>query len=419
MDIIDPPADRVERTEIADHDVPRWLARGAGWSWRLLAVAAAVALVLYITSHLLVAVAPVVGALFGAAILAPAANVLRRRGWPSLLATWTVFLLAFVFLVGLMWWLIPSVVAQAGNLRETLGHGLAQVRDWLAGPPFHLSKVEVDQLGQRIRSQASGQASLLLHGALAGAHLLVEVVAGILLTIVLTFFFVKDGSALAGWLASFADPVRRERLEGAATLAWQTFTAYVQGTAINGVVNGTLMGVGLTVIGVPLALPIAVFTFFGGFFPLVGGIVSGVIAILVALVAKGAWGAVLVFGLTVLIHHLEGYIVGPVVLGRKVNLHAAVILVALSVGTVLGGVFGAFIAVPVTAISLALIEYYRGLPVAVVASVQAGRDLPRTRLAIVRRVANRRRKSNPDTLAGGYQREATEPGPQPTPPLEP
>jgi putative heme transporter len=139
METIDPPADRIEQTERADHDVPRWLARGAGWSWRLIAVVAAVALVLYATSHLLVAVGPVVGALFGAAILSPAANVLRDRGFPSLLATWIVFLLALGIVVGLAWWLIPSVVAQAGSLRDPGGDGPGVVRDWLAGPPVPLS----------------------------------------------------------------------------------------------------------------------------------------------------------------------------------------------------------------------------------------------------------------------------------------
>jgi len=114
------------------------------------------------------------------------------------------------------------------------------------------------------------------------------------------------------------------------------------------------------VLGVPLVLPIAVLTFVGGFLPLVGGIVSGAVAVLVALATQGPVAALVMIGLTVLIHNLEGYLVGPLVLGRAVRLHPVAILVALTVGTILGGIVGAFLAVPTTAVALAVNEYYRG-----------------------------------------------------------
>jgi hypothetical protein len=146
----------------------------------------------------------------------------------------------------------------------------------------------------------------------------------------------------------------------------------------------------------------------------VGGIVSGVIAILVAMVSKGLTGALLATGLAILIHNLEGYIVGPFVLGRKVRLHAVVILLALSVGTIVGGIFGAFIAVPVTAIALALIEYYRGLPVQVVATTAEARSLPQARLAVVKWVSRRRHRGGEgEGVVRPTEEEVTEPGPQP------
>jgi putative heme transporter len=202
-------------------------------------------------------------------------------------------------------------------------------------------------------------------------------------------------------------------VRGAAHVAWGTFTAYVQGTAINGLINGVLMGVGLLIIGVPLALPIAVLTFLGGFFPLVGGIVSGVIAILVALVSEGFGGALLVLALAVLIHHVEGYLVGPIVLGRNVRLHAVVILLALAIGTTVGGIFGAFVAVPVIAVFLALVEFYGGLPVAVVSTTGAGIALPAKRLAVVRWVRNRRSRSRDHEPLAPPTDGTIEPGPQP------
>jgi predicted PurR-regulated permease PerM len=414
----DPAVDqRALEAERADNDVPRWLARGAGWSWRLLLIAAVVAGVLYLVAHLLVVIVPMVGGLFGAAILSPAARWLRRRGLPPLLATWIPFLLALAAGIAIAAWLVPAVGSEFGDLRGTLVHALGSLRTWLINGPLHLSPSDVDALVHRIQSQGSQGSAVLLHGALAGALLAVEALAAMLLTLVLTFFFVKDGPSLAGWLGSFAEPSRRTRMEQSAALAWQIFSAYVQGTAINGTINGLLMTAGLLIIGVPLAVPIGVITFFGGFFPLVGAIVSGGIAVLVAFAAKGFVGALLVLGLTILIHHVEGYVVGPLVLGRKVRLHAVVIILALSAGTVVGGVFGAFVAVPVTAIGLALIEFYRGLPVAIVSSTKEGRALPLSRLAVVQRMSGRRRRgadvSSASEPAPAPAEQVEEPGPQP------
>jgi len=120
------------------------------------------------------------------------------------------------------------------------------------------------------------------------------------------------------------------------------------------------MGVTLAVIGVPLALPLAFLTFLGAFIPLVGAIVTGVLAALIALVAKGGVAALVVIGATILIHNLEGYLVGPFVLGRAVHLHPVAILLALTTGTIVAGILGAILAVPVLSILLAIIAYYRG-----------------------------------------------------------
>jgi predicted PurR-regulated permease PerM len=384
------PGDDAHDARPTPGEVPRWLGRGASWAWRLLLIAGAIWALLFVISKLLVVVVPVVFALFGTAILGPPARWLHRRGLPLLLATWLVLLAAIGLVALFVWWLVPSVTSEFADLQRAVSNGLGQVRSWLIRGPLHISGDQIDAAVRRIQAQASEGAPVLVRGALTGAQLVLEGIAAALLSLVLTFFFVKDGTALARWVGTFAMPERRQRLEGAAAVGWSTFSAYVQGTAINGLINGTVMGIGLAIIGVPLALPIAVLTFFGGFFPLVGALIAGAVAVLVALATKGASGALLVLALAVLIHHLEGYIVGPLVLGRKVKLHAVVILLALSIGTVVGGIFGAFVAVPIVAICLALIEYYRGLSIEVVANT--GHRLPGapTPLAIIRHVPSRR-----------------------------
>ncbi|MCU1426175.1 MAG: family transporter, partial [Actinomycetia bacterium] len=140
---------------------------------------------------------------------------------------------------------------------------------------------------------------------------------------------------------------------------WMTMSGYIRGTAVNGLVNGALMTVDLLILGVPLAVPIGVLTFFGGFFPIVGAIAVGVLAALVALVAKGPVVALVVVGLTIVIHNVEGYLVGPLVLGRAVKLHPVAVLLALAVGGVVGGIVGAFVAVPTAAVVASVFDYYR------------------------------------------------------------
>jgi predicted PurR-regulated permease PerM len=141
--------------------------------------------------------------------------------------------------------------------------------------------------------------------------------------------------------------------------SWITLTGYVRGTAVNGLVNGALMSVGLLLLHVPLVPVIAVLTFFGGFFPIVGAFVSGAVAAAVALVANGPGTALLVVGLTIVVHHVEGYLVGPIVLGRAVRLHTIVVLLALAAGGEVAGVFGAFVAVPLTAVVVGIVDELR------------------------------------------------------------
>jgi len=341
-------------------DAPRWLARGASLGWRLLVIAGALYVLGILFGRLRLVVMPVIFALFLTAILAPPAQWLRRHRWPPLLATWAVFLLALAILVGLGFWFIPRVVDQFDNVGKQASQGFKDVQHWLTHGPFHLKQADIDKYINSAKHEVSSRQGTLLQGALTGVSLAIEVVTTTLLTVVITFFFVKDGDKISSWAVSLADESREDELRAIGRRSWETLGGYVRGTAVNGVVNGTVMGITLAVIGVPLALPLAFLTFLGAFIPLVGAIVTGVLAALIALVAKGGVAALFVLGATIVIHNLEGYLVGPFVLGRAVHLHPVAVLLALTTGTILAGVLGAFMAVPVLSILVAIISYYRG-----------------------------------------------------------
>jgi predicted PurR-regulated permease PerM len=252
------------------------------------------------------------------------------------------------------------VVDQFGNVGKQASQGFKDVQHWLNTGPLHVKQADIDNYINSAKHEISTRQGTLLQGALTGVSLAIEVITTTLLTVVITFFFVKDGDKISAWMVSLVAEERADHMREIGRRSWEALGGYIRGTAVNGIVNGTVMGITLAAIGVPLALPLAFLTFLGAFIPLVGAIVTGVLAALIALVAKGGVAALFVIGATVVIHNLEGYLVGPFVLGRAVHLHPVAVLLALTTGTILAGILGAFMAVPILSILVAIVSYYRG-----------------------------------------------------------
>ncbi|HEY2430565.1 MAG TPA: AI-2E family transporter [Acidimicrobiales bacterium] len=340
--------------------VPRWLASSAAVSWRGLVLVAALVVAGMAFQRLHLVIIPVVSAVFLSTILVPPARFLRRHGWPPLAATWAVFLAGFVLIAAVVVALVPVISSEASTLTRDLNSALTRTENWLTGSPLRLSRAQVGSAVKSIKSAFHTDQSRLVQGAVSGATVAAQVLGTVLLTLVLTFFFVKDGHDIADWALGLVDEDHAQDMREIGARSWAIVCGYVRGTAVNGLINAVVLSIGLLILGVPLVIPVGLLTFAGGFLPLVGGIVSGAVAVLVALATKGPVAALVMVGLTVLIHNLEGYLVGPLVLGRAVRLHPVAILVALTVGTILGGIVGAFLAVPLTAVALAINEYYRG-----------------------------------------------------------
>ncbi len=339
--------------------VPAWLDRAASLSWRALVVGAAVYVLVVAFGRLRVVVVPLIVALFLSTVLVPPAQWLRKRGWPPLAATWAVFLGGLLVVAAVLVYIVPSVTNHFSDLQHQANRGINRIQDWLVRGPFHMSRKQVKKDFHNLGKQLNKNKGALLQGALQQATILLEVVVGGLLSIVFAFFFVKDGHTFTSWFLGLVSEETAADMRALGNRLWRTVSGYIRGTAINGVVNGALMFAALVGLGVPLAGPIAVLTFAGAFFPIVGALLTGALAALIALVAKGPVAAIIVVGVTIVIHNVEGYLVGPVVLGHAVRLHAIVVLIALSAGGAIGGVLGAFLAVPTTAAVLNVIDYYR------------------------------------------------------------
>ena len=343
-----------EQSQATRTQSPQWLVTASDVTFRLAVVAAGVFALGWLLLYLRVVTVPAFVALLVSTVLVPPVRWLTRRGWPTLVATWAVILGVAVIVAGLVALMAPAFADQFGDLGGEIDGGIAEIEEWLADGPLGIEDVDLRAAADRLVEQAgSGGSGQLVQGA----TLLAEVIAGVLLAIVMTFFFVKDGSVLtSSALAAFSER-RRDRARRAADAAWTTIGRYVRGTVIVG--QCRRHRIGLAIIGVPLVLPLAALTALSAFFPLVGAVVAGAIAALVALVSEGFGPALAVVVLVVIVQQIEGDVLSPLVLGKSLRLHPLVVLLSLAVGTVVAGIVGAFVAVPLTAVAVSVTKSLR------------------------------------------------------------
>ena len=358
--VSDPPVATVTRLR-GDDAVPRGLAVASAIIIRLVIVLGGMWLLGLVVTKMLVVVLPLVVALLMATLFAPPTRALERRGWHSGLAALTTVGSGLIIVVATLSLIIPSFIAELGNLGSTIEQGVRQLGASLARSPLGLSTEQIDNSIDRAISGIGGSGGQVAQGVITGALLATQWATSTLLAIFLTFFFVKDGVQMWAWTTSLVGPSRRQVFHDLGVRSWRVLTAYVHGVALVATVDAILIGIVLIALGVPLALPLVVLTFIAAFFPIIGALAAGSAAVLVALVTNGVAAAVIVLVAIIFIQQLEGNVLYPVVVGRQLNLHPVAMLLALAIGAVVAGVAGAFLAVPVAAVIGASINYARSV----------------------------------------------------------
>jgi predicted PurR-regulated permease PerM len=329
--------------------VPRWLQTAAAWSWRLLLLAILLYVAARVAATLYIVVVPCAAALLLTALLQPLTARLRRRGMRPLTATWCTLLLAIAGLGGTVWLVTTRVQADYPSLVTQFKHTTAQVQAWLAGPPFHLHTGNLQQLSNDVVKYLSQHKSAVEGTVVTGSRIVVQVLAGVVLCFFVSFFLIKDGERIWGWLTSQLRPERKRRADLAGFAAWHAVVYYVRGTVLVAAIHAIVMGITLTIIGAPLVAPLALFMFVAAFVPLVGVLAAGALALLVVLATKGWIAALIVLGIMVVMNQLEGHLLQPQVVGKMVRLHPLAVILVLAVGGVIAGIAGAVVAVPITA----------------------------------------------------------------------
>ena len=335
-------------TQPAQPRVPGWLERAAGWAWRLLILGALIYVLFRLVSALRLVVLPCVAALLLTALLQPLTQRLRRLGLPALAATWCTVLAALAVLAGVVTIAATRTSADYQRLATDLGNTTNDLERWLAGAPFHLHRAGLTQLSNRILAFLKQHQSAVAGTVLSGGRIFLEVLAGLVLTLFVTFFLLKDGERIWGWLTDFLGQNARTRARGAGAAAWLTLTWYVRGTVAVAAIHAVVIGFALWVLGVPLLVP------------LVGILVAGTIAVAVTLGTRGWVAALVLVAVFILENQLESHLLQPLVVGRMVRFHPLAIILVLAVGGVVGGIAGAVVAVPLAAVLFRAIPYLTG-----------------------------------------------------------
>jgi putative heme transporter len=334
---------------VADESVTPLVRKTAAWAWRLLVILAAVVALLWLIKRLEVIVVPVALATILTALLLPAVDFLDRRGAPRGGAVALVLLSGIAVVGGILAFVISQFIEGVPGLVEQVTRSVDGVRDWLINGPLHLSREQIDQAGDATIEALRNNQERLTSGALSTAGTITEIVTGALLVLFTLIFLLLGGRNIFAFVTKVFPENVRDRVRDAGRAGFHSLIGYVRATFLVALVDAVGIGTGLAIMGVPLALPLASLVFLGAFVPLVGAVVTGFLAVIVALIAKGIVYALITLGLIIAVQQLEGHVLQPLVMGRAVSIHPLAIVLAIAGGAVLAGIVGALLAVPVVA----------------------------------------------------------------------
>jgi predicted PurR-regulated permease PerM len=337
-----------DRRSAPEDGVPFGLRTAAAWSWRLIVVIAGFYVLLYAAAYVAVVVVPVIVALLLAALLQPGAASLVRHGWPRSLAALAMLLVGLAVVAGIITLVVERFNAGFADLADQVSEGIGQVQSFVVRT-FPITRGQLEDAVATLQDTLVDNQDTLASGALTTAATVGEVFAGIVLALFTLFFFLKDGRSIWLWLVGLFPREARAYIDEAARRSWRTLISYVRATVAVALIDAIGIGVGLAILGVPLVIPLAALVFLGAFIPIIGSFLAGSVAVLVALVSNGPITALIALAIVVAVMQLEGHVLQPLLLGRAVRVHPLAVVLAIAAGLLIGGIFGALIAVPAVA----------------------------------------------------------------------
>jgi len=337
---------------------PQWLKTAAGYSWRILVVGAIVYVLAVVAGMLQFVFVALFGSIVMTAVLRPMVDVLRKI-MPRWLAVMISLITATVVVLGLLVFIGVSIASQAQELGEKFSQGISEIGSWLERGPIPISGDDITDALKSARDWVFDNRGNILSQALNSAGAVGQTFVGLALAVFCAIFFMHSGRSMWTWFLQQLPRRLRDRWEIGGEAAWDTFAGYTRGIFIVSASNGLLASIALWLLQVPLALPLGLLVFIGTFIPLIGSPIAMAIATVVALAARGPIIALVSMGLIVLIGQFEGNVLQPLVMGKQVSLHPVVVAVVVAAGTILAGVVGAIVAVPIVAVVWAVYSRLR------------------------------------------------------------
>ncbi|WP_042801682.1 AI-2E family transporter [Streptomyces sp. C] len=328
-------------------------------SWRLLMLAGMLWVLMKVISEVRLVVLAFAAALLVTALLQPFVVRLRRLGLPRGLATAVTAILGFVVIGLVGWFVVWQVMENLDDLSNRLREGINELKSWALDSPFHVTEKQINDIAKNLSETIGTNTEEITSAGLQGVTVLVEVLTGMLLAMFSTLFLLYDGKRIWTWVLGLVPAAARPGVAGAGPRAWRTLTAYVRGTVLVALIDAVFIGLGLYFLDVTMAVPLAVFIFLFAFIPLVGAVISGALAVVVALVTQGPVIALAVLGVVLAVQQIEGHVLQPFILGRAVRVHPLAVVLAVAAGGMVAGIGGAVVAVPLVAVTNTVVVYLR------------------------------------------------------------
>ncbi|MFD7155770.1 AI-2E family transporter [Kribbella sp. NPDC059898] len=341
-----------------DHGVTPAMEIASAWSWRFLVVVAAVGVIGYIMRYLSEVVVPVTVGILLTALLVPVTKGLQKLRIPRGLAAGITVIATLIVVAGLLTLVGTQIAGQFEDLSKQVGEGVQKLRD-LARINFGLTDSDITNLFKQIQKQITSGGALGQQAAAVGTTA-THVVAGLFISLFCLFFFLYQGEQIWSWLVRLFPRRARDKADSSGRRAWVSLTAFVRATVIVAAVDAIGISLGAAILGLPLVSAIGILVFVGAFIPVVGALVSGIVAVLVALVAKGPFIAIVMLAVVIGVQQLEAHVLQPFLMGRAVSVHPLAVILAIATGVVIAGIVGALVAVPTAAVLNAIVNHLAG-----------------------------------------------------------
>jgi predicted PurR-regulated permease PerM len=340
-----------------DANIPAGIRLASAWSWRLIAISAAIAVFLFVVVQLRLIVIPLLVAVLLSSLLVPLVTFLVRHKWPKGLAVALSLLGTLAILGGLITLAATQIAVGTTGLTERLATSYAGLKDFLLASPLHLTEPEINDYLQQAWTAIQADSAIFVSGALSVGSSLGHLLTGLLLTLFSLLFILIDGAGIWAWVVRIFPSRARGAIAGAGAAGWETLGNFAKVQILVASIDAVGIGVGAALLGVPLAVPIGVLVFLGSFIPIVGAVATGAVAVVIALLFNSWPIALAMLGVVLLVQQIEGHVLQPLIMGTAVKVHPLGVVLVVAAGSLLAGIAGALFAVPIAAVLNVMINF--------------------------------------------------------------